>query len=128
MTFADLGDWRIAIIICYEVEFPESLRQAAQNGAQLLLVPTALGADWGVVAEHVVPTRAFENGVWLAYADHAGTCGDLSFYGGSRVVDPFGQIAVHTKDADSLISTELCRDRVFFAQSRLPYLHDCQKL
>ena len=128
VSFADLGDWRIAIVICYEVEFPESIRQAAQGGAQLVLIPTALGADWGIVAEHVVPTRAFENGIWLAYADHAGTCRDLRFYGGSRVADPLGRIVAQTNDADHLISADLTLDRVTYAQSRLPYLHDCQKL
>lgn len=128
VTFADLGAWRVAIIICYEVEFPESLRQAALGGAQLVLVPTALGADWGIVAEHVVPTRAFENGIWLAYADHAGSCGDLAFYGGSRIVDPFGQIRARTTEEDSLVFADLSKDRVAEARTRLPYLRDCQKL
>ncbi|WP_135502530.1 carbon-nitrogen hydrolase family protein [Roseovarius aestuariivivens] len=128
VTFADVNGWKIAILICYEVEFPESLRQAALGGAQLVLVPTALGADWGVVAEHVVPTRAFENGVWLAYADHAGSCGDLGFYGGSRIADPWGNVVAQTDRADTLITAHLSRDSVASAQSRLPYLRDCSSL
>lgn len=129
VSFADLGDLRLAMIICYEVEFPESLRQAAQGGAHVVLVPTALGAEWGIVAEKLVPTRAFENGVWIAYADHAGDCGGLSFYGGSRIVAPDGQdAAVAMPGKAGLIAAPLDPARVAAAQGRLPYLRDCVKL
>ena len=129
VTFADLDGLRVAIIICYEVEFPESLRQAAQGGAHLVLVPTALGADWGVVAEKMVPTRAFENGVWLAYADHAGAEGGLAFFGGSRIVSPDGQdAAVVGPGREGLISAEVDVARVTAAQARLPYLQNCVEL
>lgn len=128
-TFADLGGLRVAIIICYEVEFPESLRQAAQGGAHLVLVPTALGTDWGVVAEKMVPTRALENGVWLAYADHAGEEGGLAFFGGSRIVAPDGQdVAVAGPGCEGLISAEVDVARVAAAQARLPYLQSCLEL
>lgn len=128
LTFANFGGLRVAMIICYEVEFPESLRQAARGGAQLVLVPTALGAAWGIVAEKVVPTRAFENGVWLAYADHAGALGDTGFYGGSRIVAPDGEETVATVGAEGLIIAEIDADRVRNAQARLPYLKDCKRL
>lgn len=128
VTFADLGGFRLATIICYEVEFPESLRQAAQGGAHLVLVPTALGADWGMVAEKMVPTRAFENGVYLAYADHAGSCGGLAFYGGSRIVAPDGAETAVTVGAEGFATAALGRDRVARAQARLPYLTDCRAL
>jgi len=128
VSFANLNDWRIAIVICYEVEFPESIRQAAQGGAQLVLVPTALGAQWGVVSEKVVPARAFENGVWMAYADHAGQDGEIAFHGGSRIVDPMGRDMAVAGQEETLLIAELSRDRVDFAQTRLPYLRDCVKL
>lgn len=60
----------------------------AQQGAQLVLVPTALGAQWGHVADAVMPARAFENGVALAYANSAGTENGLEFLGVSVIVLP----------------------------------------
>lgn len=129
VTFAEIGGLRVAIIICYEVEFPESLRQAAQGGAHLVLVPTALGADWGIVAEKVVPTRAFENGVWIAYADHVGEEGGLAFFGGSRIVTPDGQeMAVAGPGQEGLTTTEVDLGRVTAAQTRLPFLVNCAEL
>ncbi|MEQ9260164.1 MAG: carbon-nitrogen hydrolase family protein [Roseovarius sp.] len=124
LTFAEVAGIRLAMIICYEVEFPESLRQAARGGAQLVLVPTALGGDWGFVAEKVVPTRAFENGIYVAYADNAGALGGLTFFGGSRIVAPDGSVTVAETGQESFISAEIEPDRVIKAQARLPYLRD----
>ena len=128
VTFAEVAGLRVAMIICYEVEFPESMRQAAQGGAELVLVPTALGADWGFVAENIVPTRAFENGLYLAYADHAGALGGARFYGGSRIVAPDGHITPVQVGRPGLVTVDIDPDRVASARARLPYLRDCQRL
>jgi len=58
----------IATLICYDAEFPENFRQMTTNGADLVVVPTALGAQWGIVSEKVMPTRAFENSAYVIYA------------------------------------------------------------
>ena len=114
----------IAILICYEVEFPEAVRGAAAAGAGLVLVPTALGAQWGVVAERVVPARAFENGVWLAYANHAGSENGLDYLGGSVIVAPDGHIEAAAGADEALIVAAIDARRVAAAQQRLPYLED----
>ena len=49
----------------------------ALTGAHCILVPTALGAEWDVVATRVIPARAFENGAYVAYANHAGREGKV---------------------------------------------------
>ena len=128
ITFADLNGWRLAMIICYEVEFPEILRSAAQGGAQLVIVPTALGADWGVVAEHVVPTRAYENGVWIAYADQVGEADGLAFYGGSRIVGPDGNAHAVAGRKETLITATMQIDEVNRMRARIPFLRDCAEL
>lgn len=128
VTFADIGEIRVAIIICYEVEFPESIRQAAQGGAHAVLVPTALGRDWGFVAEKTVPARAFENGIWLAYADHAGEEGSLRFYGGSRIVAPDGEETKISVGEEGFATVELDITRMEASRARIPYLRDCRRL
>lgn len=128
VTFADALGWRLAMIICYEVEFPESLRQAARGGAQLVLVPTALGADWGVVAEKVVAARAYENGIYVAYADHAGEEGGQGYYGGSRIAAPDGSEPVMAGEEEVLIKAELDQAMAERMQSRLPFLRDARRL
>ena len=115
----------IALLICYEVEFPEAVRCAAVAGAKLVLVPTALAGQWGVVADCVVPARAFENGVWLAYANHAGRENGLDYLGGSKIVAPDGRIEAAAGAEEALIAAPIDTARVEAAQRRLPYLRDC---
>ncbi len=118
---------RIAILICYEVEFPEAVRCAAVAGAKLVLVPTALTDRWGVVAEQVVPARAFENGVWLAYANHAGHENGLDYLGGSKIVAPDASIEAAAGPDEALIGATIDPGRVEAAQRRLPYLRDYRR-
>ena len=123
-----IGDWKVALIICYEVEFPEILRETAQQGADLVVVPTALTKNWGVVAHQVVPTRAFENGVYLAYANHAGDEHDLSYLGASCIVSPHGNDLARAGASEELIFAELDELSLQEARAVLPYLTDCRRI
>jgi predicted amidohydrolase len=40
LTLVDLGGLRAAILICYDIEFPDACRAAAARGADVLLVPS----------------------------------------------------------------------------------------
>ncbi|MCH8560376.1 carbon-nitrogen hydrolase family protein [Nesterenkonia sp. DZ6] len=82
---------RLGLLVCYDVEFPEMVRAAAVRGAQLLLVPTALAGHEASVPGILLPARALENGLALAYANHCGPEGGLVFDGRSVVVGPAGQ-------------------------------------
>ena len=66
-TFFEINGIKAATLICYDAEFPETFRTVASAGAKLVLAPTALGAQWGVVANIVIPARAFENGIYVCY-------------------------------------------------------------
>jgi len=127
-TVFDLGDMRLALLICYDAEYPEAVRSAATSGAHAVIVPTALGADWGSVSKQLIPTRAFENGVWLLYANHAGEEGATQFFGGSCIVAPDGSDAVRASDGEEIIAANLDIDRVLRAQARLPYVEDAARL
>jgi predicted amidohydrolase len=127
-TLFEMGGFSVAVAICYEIEFPETARKAAQAGADLLIVPTALVEAWPVVAEQVVPTRAFENGIWVAYANHGGTELAYTYLGGSRIVAPNGTQPAVADAAETLITATIDKDAVKAAQARLPYLRDCIKL
>jgi cysteine desulfurase / selenocysteine lyase len=66
---------RIGILICFDIEFPEPARVLALQGAQLLLVPTALAE--GPVADSTptvaVPGRAAENNLFIVYSNLIGS-------------------------------------------------------
>ena len=119
---------RIATLICYDAEFPETVRHVAAQGAELVLVPTALGAQWEWVAQRMIPTRAFENGVYLAYANSAGSENGMAFLGQSVIATPDGQELARAKAQPEIIYGTLDMDKVAAAQTRLPYLVDRKAL
>ena len=127
-TTFTLKNFKIGTLICYDAEFPENFRAAASQGVDLVLVPTALGAQWGVVAQKVIPTRAFENGVFVCYANHTGHENGTDYLGESCIVSPIGQDISRAGHDAGFITATLKREDVKAAQERLPYLQDIQRL
>ncbi|MCB1884471.1 MAG: carbon-nitrogen hydrolase family protein [Geminicoccaceae bacterium] len=117
-----------ATLICYDVEFPETVRHVAGRGAQVVLAPTALAAAWGWVARVLIPARAYENGVFLAYANHAGTENGLAYLGESFVAAPDGEELARATAEPGIVFADLDVGRVSRAQTRLPYLVDRERL
>lgn len=98
----ELGGLRCGVLICYDVEFPEVVRGLALAGAQAVLVPTAL--DDEAVARVLVPARAMENRVAIAYANHVGP----GFCGASVIVGPDGrELARAGAEAEELLVADV---------------------
>ncbi|MGC7095501.1 carbon-nitrogen hydrolase family protein [Amycolatopsis lurida] len=87
---ARLGELTVGLLICYDVEFPEMVRAHALAGTELLVVPTALMRPYEIVADVVVPARAYESQVFLAYANRCDVEGELDYCGRSVVMAPDG--------------------------------------
>lgn len=115
---------RIGMLICFDVEFPENVRRLARAGVDLICVPTALPDQPGsaFVAERMVPVRAFENQVFLAYADHAGAEGGFAYPGLSCIVAPDGTDLARAGRGPALLIADI--DPVAYERSRAenPYI------
>jgi predicted amidohydrolase len=86
---------RIAVMICYDLEFPEWVRLPALGGAQLLAAPVNWPAyprpDGERAAEVVrVQADAGVNRMFVAACDRAGAERGADWVGGSVIVDPDG--------------------------------------
>jgi 5-aminopentanamidase len=121
---ADLGGLRIGALICYDVEFPENVRAHALAGTELLLVPTAQMHPFQFVAESLVPVRAFENQMYVAYVNRTGPEGEFEFVGLSTLAGPDGVARARAGHGEDLVVADV--DPEFLAASRAanPYLRD----
>ncbi|MFE2579531.1 carbon-nitrogen hydrolase family protein [Streptomyces sp. NPDC059378] len=121
---AELNGLRVGIMICYDVEFPENVRAHALAGTDLLVVPTAQMHPFQFVAESVVPVRAFENQMYVAYVNRVGREGEFEFVGLSTLAGPDGVARTRAGRADELLLADV--DPAFLAASREtnPYLKD----
>ncbi len=118
----ELKGWKLAMLVCYDVEFPEYVRQAALAGADLIVAPTALRNMWGFVSDIMLPTRAFENGVYVLYANHAGTEGNCEYLGRSVILGPDGKEHARAGDGEEFIFATLHHSAILAARATLPYL------
>lgn len=124
VPLASGGAIKIAPMICYDIEFPEAARAAALAGTDLIAAPTAMRTRFRHVAEKLVPTRAFENGIFVAYANHAGAEGDWEYCGLSCIVGPDGHDLVRAGDAPEVLVADIDLDAIARARAELPYLTD----
>jgi predicted amidohydrolase len=103
---AELNGYKIGLLICYDIEFPEPARLLALEGADIILIPTAQMEPYTQVATHVIPARAYENQVYLAYANHSGTDDGLDYIGLSSICGPDGAVlAAAGKGADIIYAS-----------------------
>jgi agmatine deiminase len=105
-----------AVLICYDQWFPEAARICTLGGAQILFYPTAIGwikghdsadGDWHGAWETIQRSHAIANGVHVAAVNRVGEEGDLQFWGGSFVSDPFGEVVRRAGSRDSVVVAEL---------------------
>jgi predicted amidohydrolase len=115
---------RIAILICYDVEFPEVVRAAALQGAHLVAVPTAQMRPFEFVAESVVRTRAWENQVYVAYVNHDGREEELEYVGRSSIVAPDATVLDSVVHGTRLLYADVDTAEVERLQRQNPYLVD----
>jgi predicted amidohydrolase len=92
---ADTPFGRIAVMICYDLEFPEWVRLPALDGAQLLCAPVnwpAVPRPAGERAAEVtrVQADAGVNRMFVAACDRDGAERGVSWVAGSVIVDPDG--------------------------------------
>ncbi|WP_413738271.1 carbon-nitrogen hydrolase family protein [Sodalis sp. RH21] len=100
---------RIGMLICYDKVFPESTRELALKGADIMIMPTA----WGLAGDDRDPeqdsmvdsytlfgrVRAMENQCWMVESNLHGPHGNLLYHGHSRIIDPRGNIIADTGNA-----------------------------
>lgn len=83
---------KIAMLICYDVEFPELCRVAVQRGAQMIFVPYNTDSVAGHLrVNNCAMARCIENQIYVATA---GCCGNLPFVENADI--HYAQSAVYT--------------------------------
>ncbi|MCX4968179.1 carbon-nitrogen hydrolase family protein [Streptomyces sp. NBC_00654] len=121
---AELDGVRIGLLICYDVEFPENVRAHALAGTGLLLVPTALMHPFPFVAESLVPVRAFESQMYLAYVNRTGPEGEFEFVGLSCLAGPDGTVRARAGRGEELVVGDVDPGLLNASRAANPYLHD----
>lgn len=87
----DFAGRKIGLMICYDVEFPERVREYHRAGCDLILAPTANPDPFDNVARFVVPGQAAISGMAFAYINFCGEERGATFSGHSIICGPDGE-------------------------------------
>jgi nitrilase len=101
--------WRVGLSVCYDLRFPELYRHYAQQGAHLLLVPSAFTHTTGQAHwEVLLRARAIENLAFVVAAAQGGTHDNgRRTWGHSLVVDPWGQVLACQPEGEAVVLADL---------------------
>ncbi|ARV19344.1 (R)-stereoselective amidase [Curvibacter sp. AEP1-3] len=124
----DFHGWNVGMLICYDVEFPEATRALALAGADLIVVPTANMADYDFVARSLVPVRAYENQLFVTYANFTGPEGALQYGGLSVVAGPDGETLTKAGREQALVFATLDDERLTAARNAVQHVRDLTAL
>jgi predicted amidohydrolase len=86
LTVCDTNVGRIGMGICYDANFPEHARILALKGADIVVYP----ANWPehysqFLPEHLMPTRAIENRIFVVAVNRVGEERGTKFMGRSKI-------------------------------------------
>ncbi len=119
-TVVELHGWRLGLMTCYDLRFPEHARALVDDGADVLLVPAAWVAGERKVDhwQTLVRARAIENTVFVVAAAQPAP----RYCGHSMVVDPLGDVLAHAQAGPGVLTATLDPDRLRSAREVNPSL------
>jgi len=126
---------KIGVLICWDQWYPEASRITALMGADILFYPTAIG--WAASQSEetnieqynawqtIQRSHAVANGVHVVSVNRVGEEGDMKFWGGSFVANPFGSLlykASHDNEETEVVTIDLEKNEYY--RTHWPFLRD----
>lgn len=111
---------RMAVMVCNDAWQPQLAFLATQDGAQILLMPVTS-------AQSAFPERYDSQGYWrgitrfygrmcqlfVVFVNRVGIEGNLHFWGGSHVIDPWGNVVSEApEDDEHLLTVDINLDEI----------------
>ena len=116
---------KIGLLICYDLNFPELAKALTLQGADLLICISASPSTTRRYFETLLPARALENTVFVAYVNLAGNQEDLIYWAGSQIYDPLGNLLIKAPYfKESIITCEIDFKQLEAARAQRPVLRD----
>lgn len=126
---------KVGVCICWDQWFPEAARLTAMKGAELLFYPTAIGwipgekdvygpsqySAW----QTMIRSHAIANGLFVGAPNRVGPEGEIEFWGGSFLADPYGNViqqASHGEEQHVIVDCDL--ELINTARTHWPFFRD----
>ena len=128
---------KIGVLICWDQWYPEAARITSLMGAEILFYPTAIG--WHHLQDDITNSEQFNawhtiqrshavaNGVHVVGVNRVGLeqDGQMKFWGGSFVSNPFGNLLYQASHDDEEVAVvEIDTDKTDTYRTHWPFMRD----
>jgi N-carbamoylputrescine amidase len=126
---------KIGVLICWDQWYPEAARITALMGAEILFYPTAIG--WAKHQEKEVNEEQYNawqtiqrghsvaNGIHVVSVNRVGEEGNMQFWGGSFISNPFGKLLYKAShDKEEVHVEELDLEKSDSYRTHWPFMRD----
>lgn len=120
----ELSIGKAAMIICYDIRFPELTRTLAVKGAGVLFVPAQWPSLRGDHWRALNIARAIENQMFVLAVNCVGKHKHNVFYGHSMIIDPWGKVLVEGDDQEMVLTAEIDWAMVDDVRAKMPVFAD----
>lgn len=116
---------RLGLAVCYDLRFPELFRAMADQGAEVIALPSAFTLLTGEA--HWLPllrARAIENQCYLVGVNQGGRhSASRVTSGGSAIIDGWGSVLAEAGRGESCLSAEIDLSRLAQQRKAMPVSH-----
>jgi N-carbamoylputrescine amidase len=126
---------KVGVLICWDQWYPEAARITSLMGAEILFYPTAIG--WAKHQEKEVNEEQYSawqtiqrghavaNGVHVVSVNRVGEEGNMLFWGGSFISNPFGKLLYKgSHDKEEVHVEELDLEKTDSYRTHWPFMRD----
>lgn len=99
---------KIAIVVCFDRHYPESIRTQALQGAELIIIPTANTQREPLeMFEWEIRVQAFQNSVHIVMCNRTGQEDGMDFAGESLIADARGSLVAKASKEQCILYGDL---------------------
>ena len=117
---AEFDGVRIALLICFDLRYPELFRAVARDVDAIILIanwPAPRRAHW----DALVTARAIENQCYMVAVNRTGAADGLEYDGGSVVIGPWGE-RIAMAESNGVATATIDTDEVARIRGAFPVL------
>ena len=120
--YVTICDIKIGVLICFDIRFPEISRRMVLEGVECLIYIAEFPRPRSDVWNILLQARAIENQIFVIGVNRVGRTDEISYFGESKVYDPFGNCLVSGTTEEQILSVLLDINRIKEAKSFIPTL------
>ena len=113
-----------ALVICYDLRFPELARRLALDGTGILFAVSQWPGERVFHLRSLTTARAIENQLYVVNCNSCGLSGGTVFAGNSAVIDPLGKTVSLAGTDEEILLSECDAGLIDRIRSKIPVFRD----